>query len=657
MTDPQIYALLAAGSYSDIRIPPRNVDWNNSAPIPEGWKVLNYEVKGSGANASEYNGFSARAYQNISTNEIVISYAGTEFGSSTAMGTWYDFFKGNIPLASGLKGGAQAFDAAKFYQEVKARFGTDITFVGHSLGGGLASLMAVWFNRPAYVFAPAPFQASADATQDEIKKAKEKDKEKRDLSVLTAVKEKLGANIDPALASYRPSIDFLAREANVKAYAVKGELLEATLGLLDWIEASSTKLFKSGSTDLGIVAKHSIDLHAAGLLSTTFNEEATKLPMILPLIFDSKLYANAPVGGTKQDFLVKLIRGEVGIYREATGAQITAPNKMLTHYANDLKKLNTDVSGLSEQAKNSLIAQQIEWYYWQKSADYSGKEFFTQTANLLQYTTAKGDALSGAENKASSYTSFWLDMLALRDNVSNLKQDSWSDAEQWNVGVSRTVGATATAKDASKRQVFIGQMGADTFTGGNVADVMFGGDGNDTIKGGGGKDVLVGGGGDDTLDGGNGAVVQPGTVVLTLVPKDEQLYGDVSIKNEDVGFVRAGQTVQVKLATYPFQQYGMLAGKVERVSADATELGNTSNSNTNTNGNNNATDPSNPSTIATYKARIRLDTQTLRDPNGNQLALTPGMQMVAEINQGKRTVLEYMLSPVKKALGEAARER
>jgi hemolysin D len=154
-----------------------------------------------------------------------------------------------------------------------------------------------------------------------------------------------------------------------------------------------------------------------------------------------------------------------------------------------------------------------------------------------------------------------------------------------------------------------------------------------------------------------GAVVQPGTVVLTLVPKDEQLYGDVSIKNEDVGFVRTGQTVQVKLATYPFQQYGMLSGKVERVSADATELGNTSNSNTNTNGNNNATDPSNPSTIATYKARIRLDTQTLRDPNGNQLALAPGMQMVAEINQGKRTVLEYMLSPVKKALGEAARER
>ena len=140
-----------------------------------------------------------------------------------------------------------------------------------------------------------------------------------------------------------------------------------------------------------------------------------------------------------------------------------------------------------------------------------------------------------------------------------------------------------------------------------------------------------------------GAVVQPGTVLMTLVPLGEQLYADVNIKNEDVGFVQVNQTVQIKLAAYPFQKYGMLTGKVIHVSADATEA-----AKPNANANAGA---------LTYQARIRLNQQLLLDPQGNPLALAPGMQIVAEINQGKQTVLEYLLSPVKKAVAEAAHER
>jgi HlyD family secretion protein len=151
-----------------------------------------------------------------------------------------------------------------------------------------------------------------------------------------------------------------------------------------------------------------------------------------------------------------------------------------------------------------------------------------------------------------------------------------------------------------------------------------------------------------------GAVVQPGTVVMTLVPQGEQLYADVNIKNEDVGFVRVGQSAQIKLATYPFQQYGMLTGKVIRVSADATEA---PRQNAAASSNSSAQDDIQPTTTATYKARIKLDAQTMKDPQGNSLVLSPGMQVVAEINQGQRTVLEYLLSPVRKAIREAGRER
>ncbi len=129
-----------------------------------------------------------------------------------------------------------------------------------------------------------------------------------------------------------------------------------------------------------------------------------------------------------------------------------------------------------------------------------------------------------------------------------------------------------------------------------------------------------------------------------------------SLKNEDVGFVRIGQLAQVKLAAYPFQKYGMLAGRVVHVSADASDSARASAAG---NGANSANGQGEMTTGASvYKARVQLDnTQSLQDPQGQRLELAPGMQVVAEINEGKQTVLEYLLSPVQKAIAEAGRER
>lgn len=151
-----------------------------------------------------------------------------------------------------------------------------------------------------------------------------------------------------------------------------------------------------------------------------------------------------------------------------------------------------------------------------------------------------------------------------------------------------------------------------------------------------------------------GAVVQPSTVVMTLVPQGEELYADVNVKNEDVGFVQIGQGAQVKLAAYPFQKYGMLNGTVIHISADASENTHVATRRAN-DGKQNVEVPT--AGIAVYKARIKLDYQTLVGPKAKPLALAPGMQVSAEINQGKRTVLEYLLSPVQKTVKEAGRER
>jgi len=145
-----------------------------------------------------------------------------------------------------------------------------------------------------------------------------------------------------------------------------------------------------------------------------------------------------------------------------------------------------------------------------------------------------------------------------------------------------------------------------------------------------------------------GTVVQPGTVLLTLVPQDETLLAQVWIGNEDIGFVRKDQPVKLKFAAFPFQKYGMVEGTVQHVGADAT--------NTNTGRDSGQGDSGGRNPPAAYKALIALKRMELA-MDGERFALSVGMQASAEIKLGDRTVLEYLLSPVRKAWHEAGRER
>jgi hemolysin D len=145
-----------------------------------------------------------------------------------------------------------------------------------------------------------------------------------------------------------------------------------------------------------------------------------------------------------------------------------------------------------------------------------------------------------------------------------------------------------------------------------------------------------------------GTVVSPGTVLLSIVPEHEPLVAEIMIKNDDVGFVYPQQRVKVKLAAYPFAEYGMLDGVVLRIQAD-------SDSDTQSQNKDQSKDRQLPSP-SVYKAIVSLSSQVL-ESEGKNLKLVPGMQVVAEINQGSRTVMRYLLSPVSKTLDESGHER
>lgn len=143
-----------------------------------------------------------------------------------------------------------------------------------------------------------------------------------------------------------------------------------------------------------------------------------------------------------------------------------------------------------------------------------------------------------------------------------------------------------------------------------------------------------------------GTVVQPGTVLASLVPQQDALKAEVWVANPDIGFVRPGQAVKLKFATYPFQKYGMGQGTVELISADAKSE-------------DDAANPRSPTAgrqPLQYKVLVALDTNALVMDDVRH-TLAAGMQATAEIHLGSRTIAEYLLSPVQKAWSEAARER
>jgi len=147
-----------------------------------------------------------------------------------------------------------------------------------------------------------------------------------------------------------------------------------------------------------------------------------------------------------------------------------------------------------------------------------------------------------------------------------------------------------------------------------------------------------------------GTVAAPGTILMTLVPENDAMLAEVWVSNQDVGFVRPGQEVKLKLAAFQFQKYGMIEGRVRQVSADATEA---PSANTRSDALSGRDRPMGP---LAYRALVDLKSQTLAVDKENY-RVSPGMQVAGEIHLGTRSILEYLLSPVQKAWHEAGRER
>lgn len=191
--------------------------------------------------------------------KAIISFRGTD---GLNLFDWED----NIQIARGVYSG-QIELAIEVVADAIAEYGREnIQLTGHSLGGGLAGVMAVFFDLPAYVFAPAPFENTPrnqlvpmwPADLPEVVDANLVSQYYDHYESYQATKYS-GAPLDAAFAefdsAYRTGGNFDAgralyetREGRVTGAYLDGEALEGLRSMLPTIGSGQT----SGLTEISI---------------------------------------------------------------------------------------------------------------------------------------------------------------------------------------------------------------------------------------------------------------------------------------------------------------------------------------------------------------------------------------------------------------------
>jgi hemolysin D len=157
-----------------------------------------------------------------------------------------------------------------------------------------------------------------------------------------------------------------------------------------------------------------------------------------------------------------------------------------------------------------------------------------------------------------------------------------------------------------------------------------------------------------------GQVVTPAQSLVTIVPDGTPLIVEATVTNQDIGYVKVGQPVEVKVDTFPFQKYGALKGTLIWVSPDAEEKEAASKDSDTRSGRPTAdvshSTGENPNAGYLYKVHVKTD--GARFVVGHELRpVQSGMTVQADIVTDKRRVIEFLLSPVVKYLDEGLKVR
>lgn len=132
-----------------------------------------------------------------------------------------------------------------------------------------------------------------------------------------------------------------------------------------------------------------------------------------------------------------------------------------------------------------------------------------------------------------------------------------------------------------------------------------------------------------------GGVVQPGEIIMEIVPSGQAVFIEAKLDPKERGFIEEGLPALVKVSTYDFVRYGGLDGRVSLIAPDATvdEKGN-----------------------SFYRVVVETNKNYLGSSE-DEFPILPGMVATVDIKTGTRSVAEFLIRPVLKLRSEGFRER
>ncbi|MGB1360914.1 MAG: HlyD family type I secretion periplasmic adaptor subunit [Alphaproteobacteria bacterium] len=133
-----------------------------------------------------------------------------------------------------------------------------------------------------------------------------------------------------------------------------------------------------------------------------------------------------------------------------------------------------------------------------------------------------------------------------------------------------------------------------------------------------------------------GEVLKPGEVIAEIVPVNEKIQVEAEINPKDIAYVKEGQKVMVRLTAFDFSIYGGINGTVKKVWPDSVET---------------------PKGKVYYRIIVELEKSFIQGTNTDPMMIMPGMVANIDVITGNRSVMDYVLKPLKRGMYVSFTER
>jgi len=267
-------------------------------------------------------------------------------------------------------------------------------------------------------------------------------------------------------------------------------------------------------------------------------------------------------------------------------------------------------SDVAEYTKRMKLADEVEKVYQPLL-----EKGYVSKLQLMQATDARaemGRLLADAQNQVSS----------LGQTLASLKAQRESYIQKWNSDTGTELVTVSNDLDVTRQNLQKAQKLSDLSSLDSPADAV----------------VLKVGKVSSGSVAGSGAQSLGQDPLFTLVPLDAPVEADVNVSARDIGFIKIGDPVKLKLDAYRFMQHGTAKGVIKTISEGSF-----------------TTDDNNTPVEPYFKVRVTIKEVHLRNVPPD-FRLIPGMTLAGDIMVGRRTILSYLVEGGLRTGSEAMRE-